>query len=102
MYSGKYAIDTAVEAIRQNNYSANFLAQYEDNLWAAIGNELKVSTKLQKLGQKKSLLNFVIKKAANNPEVGNIIAGMLANEVPRKRLTNPLFYLKLFFSTLSI
>ena len=98
MYSGRYAIETAVEAIRQNNYSANFLAQYEDNLWAAIGSELKVSTKLQKIGQKKSLLNFVIKKAANNPEVGNLIAGMLANEVPRKRLTNPLFYLKLFFS----
>ena len=49
---GEQSFYYAREAIRQNNYSANFLAQYEDNLWAAIGNELKVSTKLQKLGQK--------------------------------------------------
>ncbi len=98
MYSGKYAINTAIEAIENNDFSADFLARYEDNLWAAIGNELKVSSKLQKIGQNKSLLNFVIRKAANNPEVSNIIAGMLANEVPRKRLANPLFYAKLLFS----
>jgi flavin-dependent dehydrogenase len=98
MYSGKFAIETAVEALKQNDYSADFLSQYEDNLWDMIGNELNISSKLQKMGQNKFLLNFVIGKAAKNPEVSDIIAGMLANEVPRKRLANPLFYAKLLFS----
>jgi menaquinone-9 beta-reductase len=98
MYSGKFAIETAVEALKQNDFSADFLAQYEDNLWGMIGNELNISSKLQKMGQNKFLLNFVIGKAAKNPEVSDIIAGMLANEVPRKRLANPLFYAKLLFS----
>jgi geranylgeranyl reductase family protein len=97
-YSAKYAIQTAKEAIEQKDYSEQFLAHFEDQLWDAIGNELKVSTKLQKIGRYRLLLNFVINKASRNEEVSNIIAGMLANEVPRKRLANPLFYLKLLLS----
>jgi len=98
MYSGKYAIQTALAALDNNDFSEKMLSQYEDNLWAAIGNELNVSSKLQKIDQYRFLLNFVIKKAARNPHVSDIIAGMLANEVPRKQLANPLFYLKLLFS----
>ncbi len=98
MYSAKYAIQTILDAHEKNDYSAQSLSRYEDNLWRAIGNELSVSTKLQKIGRYRPLLNFVINKAASNSEVSNIIAGMLANEVPRKRLANPLFYVRLFFS----
>jgi flavin-dependent dehydrogenase len=98
MYSAKYAVQTVIEAQQANDYSEQFLSRFEDELWKAIGNELKVSTKLQKIGRSRFLLNLVINKAARNKEVSNIIAGMLANEVPRKRLANPLFYLKLLFS----
>jgi len=98
MYSAKYAIQKALDAQKANDYSEQFLSQFEDDLWKAIGNELKVSTKLQKIGRSRFLLNLVINKAARSEEVSNIIAGMLANEVPRKRLANPLFYLKLLFS----
>jgi len=98
MYSARFAIQTIMEARAVNDYSARVLKNYEDNLWNAIGNELKVSTKLQKIGRYRPLLNFVIRKAASSPDVSNIIAGMLANEVPRKRLANPLFYLRLLFS----
>jgi geranylgeranyl reductase family protein len=98
MYSAKYAIQTAKEALENQNFSAQYLARFEDGLWEAIGNELKVSTKLQKIGRSRFLLNFVINKASKNEGVSNIIAGMLANEVPRKQLANPLFYLKLLFS----
>ena len=98
MYSAKYAIQTAMDAIENKNYSEQYLARFEEDLWKAIGNELKVSSKLQKIGRSRFLLNLVINKAARSDEVSNIIAGMLANEVPRKRLANPLFYLKLLFS----
>ncbi|MCK4754934.1 MAG: geranylgeranyl reductase family protein [Calditrichia bacterium] len=98
MYSAKYAVQTVLEAQQANDFSEQFLSRFEDELWKVIGNELKVSTKLQKIGRSRFLLNLVINKAARNEDVSNIIAGMLANEVPRKRLANPLFYLKLLFS----
>lgn len=98
MYSARIAIEVSKEAIQNNDISENFLSKYFDKLWDAIGNELKVSHKLQKIGKYRFLLNFVIKKAARNKNVSNLIAGMLANEIPRKELANPLFYFKLLFS----
>jgi len=98
LYSAKYAVETARQAIDTDDLSEKFLSNYEDKLWKIIGNELKVSTKLQKIGKYRFLLNLVINKASRNTEVSNIIAGMLANEVPRKRLANPLFYLRILFA----
>ena len=67
-------------------------------MWDAIGDELATSTRMQKLGQWRPLLNFTIHKAAHNDKVRDLICGMMANAVPKKQLTNPLFYLKLLFS----
>ena len=98
MYSARYAIQTISEAMEANDYGEAFLRRYDARLWAEIGDELQVSYRLQKLGKIRPLLNFVIHKAAKSDEVNRIIGGMLANEVPRKKLSNPLFYLKLLFS----
>ncbi len=98
LYSARFAVETAREALEAGDVSEAFLARYDRRLWGAIGGELKVSTQLQKIGRHRLLLNFVIDRAARNREVGDLIAGMIANEVPRKKLANPLFYLKLLFS----
>lgn len=97
LYSGKYAVEMARIALSKGDFSEKFMSQYDRHLWQAIGPELGVSTKLQKLGQIRFLLNLVIHKAAQNQEVSRLIAGMMANEVPRSTLANPLFYLKLLF-----
>lgn len=98
MYSARIAVETAEKAINSKDVSEKALMPYFDNLWGVIGNELKVSHKLQKIGKYRFLLNFVIRKASRNKNVSNIIAGMLANEIPRKELANPLFYFKLLFN----
>jgi menaquinone-9 beta-reductase len=98
MYSARIAVETAKEAIDHNDVSEKMLSNYFNRLWKVIGNELKVSHKLQKIGKYRFLLNFVIRKAARNKNVSDIIAGMLANEIPRKQLANPLFYLKLLLN----
>jgi len=98
LYSARFAVDAAHEAIEAGDASETFLARYDKRLWDAIGGELRVSSQLQKIGRYRRLLNFVISKAARNREVSDLIAGMIANEVPRKQLSNPLFYLKLLFS----
>ncbi len=97
LYSARYAVEVAVKAIGQNDTSAAFLKAYDKNLWAAIGPELRTSTQLQKLGRWKRLLNLVIGKASRSRELGDLIAGMVANETPKTKLANPLFYLRLLF-----
>jgi menaquinone-9 beta-reductase len=95
LYSARFAVETAVEALGADDVSAAFLRRYEDGLWDAIGDELKVSTRLQQLGRYRPLLNFTINRAARNERVSDLVCGMIANAVPKKELTSPLFYLKL-------
>ena len=91
-------MEVAKMAIDSNNFNEEFLAQYDKRLWNAIGDELKVSTKLQKIGRIRFLLNFVINKASRSEKVKELISGMMANQIPKTKLANPLFYLKLLFS----
>ncbi|MCH7497127.1 MAG: NAD(P)/FAD-dependent oxidoreductase [Candidatus Marinimicrobia bacterium] len=98
LYAGKYAAEVAAEAVAEGNVSAASLARYDKRLWGAIGGELRLSSRLQKIGRSRFLLNAVIAGAARNRALGNLIAGMIADEVPKKALANPLFYLKILFN----
>jgi geranylgeranyl reductase family protein len=98
LFSAKYAIETAVRAKSNNDYSEAFLSDYDTRLWQRLGNELSVSSKLQKVGRMQTLLDFVIGKAQRKKEVEDIISGMMRNDIPKKQLANPLFYLKLLFT----
>ena len=53
---------------------------------------------MQRMGRVRPLLNFVIGKGARSPKVSEHICGMMANAVPKKELTSPLYYLKLLFT----
>lgn len=97
-YSAKFAVDTAREAIDANDVSASFLRRYDRTLWNEIGDELKTSHRLQRIGRSRKLLNFVINKAARSEDVRDTIMGMIVDEVPKRRLANPFYYLKLLFS----
>ncbi|MBT3216983.1 MAG: NAD(P)/FAD-dependent oxidoreductase [Candidatus Marinimicrobia bacterium] len=98
LVSAKFAAETAQKAKASNNFSSAVLQEYDTQLWDEIGSELRVSYKLQKLAKSRFLLNFVMNRATRNVKVRNIISGMLANEIPRKDLANPLFYLKILFA----
>ena len=98
MYSARLAVETSEEAYAADDFSGEFLSRYDERLWGAIGAELKLSHKLQQLGRIRFLLNFVIRKAARNEEVRNTIGAMIVNEVPKEKLVNPMFYLKLLFA----
>ena len=98
MVSAKYAIQVAKKSKENNDFSKNFLSEYDKLLWNELGKELRTSTKLQNLARYSFLLNFVINRASRNEGVKNIISGMLANEIPKDELSNPRFYFKMFFS----
>jgi len=97
LYSARLAVETAAGALEAGDTSAAFLRRYEERLWEALGAELRISTRLQQLGRYRPLLNMVIRKAARDPQLADLICGMIANAFPKKALTNPLFYLKLLF-----
>ncbi len=96
LYAARYAAQVAAEAKAANDFSESFLKRYEDRLWDAIGDELRTSKRLQDLGRWRPLLNLVIEKAARNQQISNLITGMIANAVPKKKLFSPLFYFGLF------
>ena len=98
MGSAKFAIEVAAKAKEKNNFSKKMFSSYHDLVWKELGPELKTSTKLQNLANYRTLLNLVINKAARNKDIQDIISGMLIKEIPREKLSNPLFYLKLLFS----
>ncbi len=98
LYSAQIAARVAAQAVQAADFSEQFLQRYDHELWQALGDELAVSSKLQRIGRHRFLLNFVIKKAAHSENVRQIISGMMANQIPKTKLANPLFYFKLFFS----
>tara|TARA_B100000003_G_scaffold207159_1_gene224170 strand:- start:2057 stop:3268 length:1212 start_codon:yes stop_codon:yes gene_type:complete len=98
MVSGKYGMEVAAKSLNVGDLSEKSFSEYDKLLWDEIGKELRVSTKLNKLANSKFLLNFVMNRAARNDEVQEIISGMLANEIPKEELSNPLFYFKILFS----
>ena len=98
MESGKIAADIVLKAKKINNFSNQILSEYDKVLWEYLGSELKTSTLLLKLAHYRILLNFVIDRASRNKNIKNMISGMLADEVPKTELSNPMFYLKTLFS----
>ena len=97
LYSARAAVRTAVAAREAADYSAGFLKRYDDGLWSALGDELRISTRMQQLARSKFLLNLVIDRASGNPEMKDLFSGMIANAIPKRRFINPLFYMKLLF-----
>jgi geranylgeranyl reductase family protein len=98
MVSGEIAARVLARACARNEVSAASLSEYAELLWKELGNELKTSRLLQRIGQVKPLLNFVVGKAAKSMEVAHWISSMMANETPRAELASPLTYLRLLFA----
>ena len=97
MASAKIAVKTIQKCKNTKDYSSENTYYYQKEIWNLLGAELKTSSKLQDLSKYKRLLNFVINRGAKNPEVQDLITGMLANAIPKSKLSNPFFYLNLLF-----
>lgn len=98
MTSASYAAPVIERALSSGDYSAKMLGGYEKNLWNQIAGEMSNSYRLQKLGKRRWLLNWVIRRASKRPKVREAISAMLANREGTKQFGSPLFYLKIFFS----
>jgi len=97
MISGMHAAQVAAEAIAQNNFSASFLKNYDHRVYARLWKELATGKRLQQLSRYPALFDFVVKKAANNESLRNLLSAMFNDLDLRKQLKSPSFYLKLLF-----
>ena len=83
MISAKLAVQYAKFAVDEKNFSAEFFSAYEEDLWNTVAPQMDLGTKLQQLGRKKWLLNFIVNKGAKSQHVRDAIASMITNELPR-------------------
>ncbi|HRY42513.1 MAG TPA: NAD(P)/FAD-dependent oxidoreductase [Thermoanaerobaculia bacterium] len=95
MWSGLLAAETVVEASRERDFGARSLARYEERLDEGIREELRVAARVQAVARLRPLLDFTIRRAARSPRVRDAICAMIAGTLPRRTLTNPLFYARL-------
>jgi geranylgeranyl reductase family protein len=98
MVSGLVASRQIKKAIEANDFSAEFLKEYDRELYKKLWAELKMSHYLQILSAKPWLFNFVIKKASRSKELRETISCMFENVDIRKKFMSPLFYLKILFN----
>jgi geranylgeranyl reductase family protein len=97
MISGMHAADQAERCMNEKNYSAGFMIQYDKKVYARLGKELNISTRMQQLINYPWLFNLVVNKAVKNKELGETISFMFDDLDLRKRLKDPGFYFRLLF-----
>jgi geranylgeranyl reductase family protein len=97
MMSGMFAAQIAQNALETQNFSSEFLSQYDELVYNRLGSELRLSTVLQSLLKFPFLFNLVVNRANANPTIKNAISCMFEDLDLRNQLKNPLFYLRLIF-----
>lgn len=96
--SGRIAGEQAAAAIKAGDCSAAALESYDASVYRALGGELKLSTRLQKLAAYPWLFNALFKVSARNQKVKELMSSMFYELDIRKKLTRPSFYLKLLLN----
>ncbi|SHJ76926.1 geranylgeranyl reductase family [Hymenobacter daecheongensis DSM 21074] len=99
MVSGRHAADWAAQAVRAQNFSPEFLQQYDAAVYRRLGQELRLSRAMQRLLNFPTLFNFIANRAANNPTLAETLSSMFMDLDMRERLRQPGFYVKLLFGS---
>lgn len=99
MISGMVAADVLKELIISKDFSKEALLNYDKTVYRRLSNELKLSKKMQDLTSYPWLFNFIVNKARGNKELRETISCMFENVDLRKKLSNPLFYLRVLFGS---
>jgi geranylgeranyl reductase family protein len=93
--SGQMAAQWAFKALHANDFTGKFLQGYDKQVYQHLWPELKLSHRIQKLSSIPWLFNFLLNKAAGNPNLRNTMTAMFANVDLRAKLKSPWFYLNL-------
>ena len=95
MKSAKIAAETLAPAIAKGEVLEADCLAYERALWEEIGNDVKSSHMMQRMGKHGWLIDLVVGKAGKSERLRNELAGIIASREAKKKASNPLFYLKM-------
>jgi flavin-dependent dehydrogenase len=96
MISGKLAAQVAAEALESKDYSENFLQKYDKMLWDEIGDEIKTSYRVQRLGKRfPHLIDKLMVKATQDEEFRKRIEKLLPYTGGRKEIGSKEFIAEL-------
>ncbi|MEM6698154.1 MAG: NAD(P)/FAD-dependent oxidoreductase, partial [Bacteroidota bacterium] len=96
--SGQYAALQAKACLENNDFSAEFLAAYDQKIYKRLWKELKISRNLQTMLDYPWLVQPIVKIVANNKRFTEILSSMFVDIDLRKKLRNPMFYVRLLLN----
>ena len=97
MISGMKAAEIILAARAKGIYDAEALAGYDAAIYRRLGKEFAISTKFLELVRYQWLFNFIVRKANRNATLRETMGCMFESVDLRRKLKNPLFFLKLLF-----
>jgi geranylgeranyl reductase family protein len=95
MMSGMMAAQMAAKCVSENNFSTDFILEYDNRVYGRLWKELSLSRRMQQLVTVPWLFNLVVSKAAASQSLQELISCMFSDLDIRKKLKQPSFYLNL-------
>ncbi|WP_304517868.1 geranylgeranyl reductase family protein [Cecembia rubra] len=94
MTSGRLAAKFILSKWGHHDFRNN--QDYDEMLWKKIGGEMLIAYRIQRLLRFPWLFDWVVKKANSSPTIWNLLNRMVWRPAERRKLSNPLFYFKVF------
>jgi geranylgeranyl reductase family protein len=98
VYSGFIAAELAEQCVAENNFSAERLKAYDVRVARVLGQEMKLSYRLQKLLAYPLIVNFMARVVAGNQKMMQVLSRMYSDFDLRTQLARPWFWVKMFFN----
>jgi geranylgeranyl reductase family protein len=98
MYSRVYAANQIKRCIDENDFSADFIKQYDKDIYRVLGQEFQLSRKLQQLLNYPFLFNTFAKLANKNKRIGELMSSMFLDMDLRTKLLSPKFIINLILN----
>jgi geranylgeranyl reductase family protein len=93
--SGMFAAYQVKRSLEQNDFSAGFMKQYDDDVYDKIGKELNISSKIPRFIKYPRLFNAVVNKTLNSDILREKLTMAMTDLEIRKELKKPTLYLKI-------
>jgi geranylgeranyl reductase family protein len=93
--SGRVAADQVMRCFSSSRFDAAFTRAYDREIYRRMNGEFSLSRTLQGLASNSFLFNALWSKASKNETMRMFLADAMADNRVKRRLLNPLFYLKL-------
>ena len=96
-YSGFIAAEQAEKCLKSNDFSAEFLLDYDVRVARVLGSEMQLSYRLQQMLRYPFLVNIIAGIIKRNQNMLRILSEMYNDFDLRGKLVQPLFWIKMFF-----